>query len=121
MLTIKETGCVFSSGKIHLLPILLPLWILGVSALQAAQPIEHTTQEEPIVQSIWEHQIDPAIHRSATPLFNPANPNNLLPTPPLPWNASISSFMESKTSFMYNGFMHNPSMAALFLKYLRFM
>jgi len=97
MLTIKETGCVFSSGKIHLLPILLPLWILGVSALQAAQPIEHTTQEEPIVQSIWEHQIDPAMHRSATSLFNPTNSNYLLQNPALSWNGSSPSFMGSNT------------------------
>ena len=83
MLTIKETKCLCSPCKIHLLPILCLSWILGLSALQAAQPIEDTTQEEPIVQSIWEPQIDPAMHRSATPLFSPANPNNLLQTPAL--------------------------------------
>ena len=97
MLTIKETKYLCSSGKIHLLPTLLLSWILGLSALQAAQPIEDTTQAEPIVQSIWENQIDPAMHRSATPLFNPVNPNHLLQTPALPWNVSTPSFMGSNT------------------------
>ena len=112
MLTIKENKCLFSLCNMHLLSILRLAWILilSLSALQAAQPIEHTTQEEPIVQSIWEHQIDPAMHRSATPLFNPANPNNLLQTPALPWNASTPSFMENNSSLMYNGFLNNPSM-----------
>ena len=71
--------------------------IRPISALQAAQSIEHITQEEPIVQSIWENQINPARHRSATPLFNPANPNNLLQTPALSWNVSRPSFMGSNT------------------------
>ena len=121
MLIIKETKHLCSSGKIHLLCLLSLSWMLGLSALEAAQSTEHTTQEEPIVQSIWENQIDPAIHRSATPLFNPVNPNHLLQTSSLPWNVSTTSFMGSNSSFMYNGFMYNPSMAALFLKYLRFM
>ena len=97
MLTIKEAKYLYSPCKIHLLPILFLSWMLGVSALQAVQSIEDTTQEEPIVQSIWEPQIDPTIHRSAKHLFNPANPNNLLQTPSLPWNVSTSSFMESNT------------------------
>ena len=105
----------------HLVPILSLAWMLGLSALQAAQPIEDTTQEEPIVQSIWEPQIDPTMHISATPLFNPTDPNHLLQTPAWPWNVSSPSFMGSNAPLMSNGFEHNPSIGSLFPKIFRFM
>lgn len=107
MLTIKEN--LYFRCRIALHTVLLLPWLLSQSTLQGAQPTGGSAQEEPIIQSIWENQIDPALGWNAVPFSHSFDPNNIMQPNISNWSATFTNFGAHNTLFTYNGFINNPS------------